>query len=634
MFVFSDVVVNDGRWHEVVFIVTNNQSHVTVDGSETYNSSRLHSREITGLLQRASVLAGNSVFKGCLDNVRIGGLLLPFVDYYNGTLNVSHVTPLKPHFNATIRGIQLGCHGDDVCAMSPCVRGVCGDVWNQFTCACPEGWAGNVCNLTANMTCAHSPCVNGTCYNLTHVNVSTIENQVSDVGFDMFGCNCTAGFEGKRCENDTKECASGPCQNGGTCTELHLNYSCSCATGFMGRNCQINIDDCADNNCTNNSTCVDGIASYNCSCVDGFNGTFCELDIDECANTPPYGPCNATGTRSCNNTKGNFACDCKQGYFGALCQYDPSLTCEIRAPCKNGGNCSDNATAFSCSCPAGYNGTLCEFDIHECAELPCMNNGTCIDSHVNKSYFPGYECQCTVDYTGKQCEKLIDLCNEYPCKNNATCERLAYNEYRCNCTEGFGNVNCSGLLENCPPNRCNSGVCIPLIDSYVCQCNRSYTGRNCDSLINKCDSNPCQNGGTCNVRENSFVCSCGLEWVGEQCEFENRCSPNPCENGASCIVNPQFGNFSCVCPDEFTGQSCETQLTSSPPVAKESRVSPYLISGVVVAGLVAISLFILLILALRKRAGNGTYSPSKEEGQAGRVELDSILKPPPLERLI
>ena len=318
MFVFSDVVVSDGRWHDVVFNVTNNQSHVTVGGSETYNSSRLPSREITGLLQRTSVLVGNSVFKGCLDNVRIGGLLLPFVDYYNGTLNVSHVTPLTPHFNATIRGIQLGCHGDDVCAMSPCVRGVCGDVWNQFTCACPEGWAGNVCNLTANMTCAHSPCVNGTCYNLTYVNVSTNENQVSDVGFDMFGCNCTAGFEGKRCENDTKECASGPCQNGGTCTELHLNYSCSCATGFMGRNCQINIDDCADNNCTNNSTCVDGIASYNCSCVDGFNGTFCELDIDECADTPPYGPCNATGTRSCNNTKGNFACDCKQGYFGAI----------------------------------------------------------------------------------------------------------------------------------------------------------------------------------------------------------------------------------------------------------------------------------------------------------------------------
>ena len=150
-----------------------------------------------------------------------------------------------------------------------------------------------------------------------------------------------------------------------------------------------------------------------------------------------------------------------------------------------------------------------------------MNNGTCIDSHVNKSYFPGYQCQCTVDYTGKQCEKLIDLCNEYPCKNNATCERLAYNEYGCTCTEGFGNVNCSGLLANCLPNSCNSGVCIPLMDSYVCQCNRSYTGRNCDSLINKCDSNPNNcNKGTCIDGIDSFTCSCTSGFTGKFCDSD------------------------------------------------------------------------------------------------------------------
>ena len=45
-------------------------------------------------------------------------------------------------------------------------------------------------------------------------------------------------------------------------------------------------------------------------------------------------------------------------------------------------------------------------------------------------------------------------------------------------------------------------------------------------------------------------------------------------------------------------------------------------------------LFVLLVIVLKKRTSNGTYNPSKEELEAGRVELDSMLKPPPPERLI
>ena len=333
VFLFADdrVKVNDGKWHSVVFNITGNQSYVTVDGSSTFNSSRPSNGGITSLLLDTPVVVGGSVFKGCLDSVRIGGLLLPFVDYYNNTLNVSHVTPLKPHFNVTTTGLQSGCHSDDVCGPKPCERGLCSDIWNQFTCTCPEGWAGLICTLRANMTCAHSPCVNGSCYNATDVDMATNQSQVSDVGFDMFRCNCTPGFEGKRCENATDECVPNPCQNGANCTDLYLNYTCTCVSGYTGRNCEINIDDCASSNCTNNSTCNDGIDSYNCSCLEGFNGTFCELDIDECDVMKPHGPCNATGTVNCSNTVGGFDCNCKQGYFGEFCEYDPTQSCEKKS---------------------------------------------------------------------------------------------------------------------------------------------------------------------------------------------------------------------------------------------------------------------------------------------------------------
>lgn len=46
------------------------------------------------------------------------------------------------------------------------------------------------------------------------------------------------------------------------------------------------------------------------------------------------------------------------------------------------------------------------------------------------------------------------------------------------------------------------------------------------------------------------------------------------------------------------------------------------------------SLFVLLMMARKKRATRGTYSPSCQEYCNPRVELDNVLKPPPEERLI
>lgn len=37
------------------------------------------------------------------------------------------------------------------------------------------------------------------------------------------------------------ECASNPCQNGGTCTDMLNDYSCSCSPGYSDKNCQTGI---------------------------------------------------------------------------------------------------------------------------------------------------------------------------------------------------------------------------------------------------------------------------------------------------------------------------------------------------------------------------------------------------------
>ena len=37
---------------------------------------------------------------------------------------------------------------------------------------------------------------------------------------------------------DINECSSGPCANGGTCTDEACGYICDCEPGFTGTECQ------------------------------------------------------------------------------------------------------------------------------------------------------------------------------------------------------------------------------------------------------------------------------------------------------------------------------------------------------------------------------------------------------------
>ena len=41
---------------------------------------------------------------------------------------------------------------------------------------------------------------------------------------------------------DIDECASNPCQNGGTCNDGINAYSCDCVPGHAGDNCEIGND--------------------------------------------------------------------------------------------------------------------------------------------------------------------------------------------------------------------------------------------------------------------------------------------------------------------------------------------------------------------------------------------------------
>ncbi len=78
-------------------------------------------------------------------------------------------------------------------------------------------------------------------------------------------------------QNEISECASAPCQHGGSCNELLNGYTCSCPGGYSGLLCQNEINECASSPCQNGGSCTDGINGFTCSCPGGFSGLLCQV---------------------------------------------------------------------------------------------------------------------------------------------------------------------------------------------------------------------------------------------------------------------------------------------------------------------------------------------------------------------
>ena len=86
----------------------------------------------------------------------------------------------------------------------------------------------------------------------------------------------------------------------------------------------------------------------------------------------------------------------------------------------------------------------------------------------------------------------------------------------------------------------------------------------------------------------------------------------------------------CRCPEGWEGEFCHLEVAIS-----DMKVVVIVGSLVGLMLLVAlVGLFIFLMMAKKKRATRGTYSPSRQEFYSPRVEMGNMMKPPPEERLI
>ncbi|XP_077420985.1 lactadherin-like isoform X2 [Vanacampus margaritifer] len=123
----------------------------------------------------------------------------------------------------------------DYCEVNNCHNGatcVTGVGEEPFICICPDGFAGDTCNLTETGPCSPNPCKNdASC----QVIAPTRRGDV----FNEYICNCRPGFEGAHCQTNVNDCANRPCKNGGICRDLDGDYSCQCPSPYVGKQCHL-----------------------------------------------------------------------------------------------------------------------------------------------------------------------------------------------------------------------------------------------------------------------------------------------------------------------------------------------------------------------------------------------------------
>ncbi|CAL4154580.1 unnamed protein product, partial [Meganyctiphanes norvegica] len=392
-------------------------------------------------------------------------------------------------------------------------------------------------------------------------------------------------------------CYEHECQNDGYCANPADVYSCSCYEGFTGSRCEVNIDECIGNECQNGATCVDGINQYTCACLPGYEGTFCEEDIDECLNNP----------------------------------------------CQNGATCYNEIAKFVCECTEEFIGETCsELKAKNCTNLMCTNEAACTDIYNDIGMADDYSCSCRFGYDGKNCENSIDFCT----RNTINCEHgscdLTFQEpggWECNCDPGWESEYCERDIDDCASNPCyNGAICVDKLLDYECQCPESWEGTHCEIDVDECIKDPylCANGGQCINFDGGFDCKCDDLFCGQTCILDNPCINYNCSDHGICMsfcdqeLNSENQTMpDCVCEEGWTGDFCEIEDSLDLNLA--------IIIGAVVGLMLVIAivgLVVFLMMAKKKRATRGTYSPSRQEFYSPRVEMGNMMKPPPEERLI
>ncbi|XP_069348667.1 sushi, nidogen and EGF-like domain-containing protein 1 isoform X2 [Eulemur rufifrons] len=531
---FQTVLITDGKFSFTIF---NYESIAWTTG--THASSGGNATGLGGIAAQAGFNAGDG-----RRYFSIPGSRTADVAEVETTTNVG--VPGRWAFRIDDAQVRVGgCgHTTSVClALRPCLNGgkciddcVTGNP--SYTCSCLSGFTGRRCHLDVN-ECASHPCQNGgTC---TH-------------GVNSFSCRCPAGFGGPTCETAQSPCDTQECQNGGQCQAESGSAVCVCQAGYTGAACETEVDECSSDPCLNGGSCVDLVGNYTCLCAEPFEGPHCETGSQRVPDACLSAPCQNGGT--CVDADQGYVCECPEGFMGLDCRDGIPNSCE----CRNGGRCLGTNTTL-CQCPPGFFGLLCEFEV---TAMPCNMNTQCPDGGYCMEYGGSYLCVCHTDHNARH--SLPSPCDSDPCFNGGSCDAQD-DSYTCACPRGFHGRHCEKARPHlCSSGPCrNGGTCKEAAGEYHCSCPYRFTGRHCEiGKPDSCASGPCHNGGTCFHYIGKYKCDCPPGFSGRHCEIApSPCFRSPCVNGGTC--EDLGSDFSCHCQAGYTGRRCQAEVDCGPP---------------------------------------------------------------------
>ncbi|NXY41066.1 CRUM1 protein, partial [Ceuthmochares aereus] len=546
-------------------------------------------------------------FKGCLQDLQLNSHQIQFFPDENSSL-------LQELNGTHIGNLVNGCISDNTCKSEPCQNGGrCIVTWNDFHCSCPANFTGKFCE--ERVWCESDPCPEAT----TCVDVAAGYVCLANATFDGYAAiEFTTNTSVMRTlsslrldfrtrdedavllwaveEVDSLQIAI---KNSSLLVNIRSGNSIE-GVSFLS---QKSITDGAWHTVSMSMEEPSALSSRWLVCLDGsvnttLQGSAGNLDFLK-SNALIVLAENFTGCLGQVMIGGIYLPFASHLPYPQPEQFQQSSRRTIQlgctganvcasSPCLNAGTCEDLFNSFHCACRAGWEGPLCEANIDDCQSSPCVH-GDCVDAVAD------FQCECFRGFIGKKCNINVDDCVRHQCLNGATCVDGVYG-YSCKCPPQYSGPRCEWPF---PPEQCgknftclNGGKCVSESWGANCTCKPGFTGRNCQININECDPNPCQNGGTCQDSENKFECLCSASYMGERCD-----------------VN----------------QPVWAHLSNSSVVGAVGAAGAALLLAVVAVTAIAMK---------RRRATQGTYSPSRQEKDGARVEMWNVIKMPPTERLI
>ncbi|XP_038051955.1 neurogenic locus notch homolog protein 3-like isoform X4 [Patiria miniata] len=326
----------------------------------------------------------------------------------------------------------------DACNDNPCSNGgTCvlqPDTDPYFSCQCPEGSTGDLCqNVAPSNPCNSNPCQHGgQCW------FSTVAGQ------EQYTCICPPGYEGKNCgiSKNTRdpgahetsrettgfgasECIDIPIlqccpflpynqtvsPNPFQLTETHdelmeffeLSYhflTPSCHPDAQRVLCTILNPQCPEIDTTGQSgDDLTTLLDFQLPCR-----SVCREVHDSCLSNLP------SQLRREFEVFGNFCYSLPESKEESVCfqssrqetPYEEPVGCRS-SPCENGGACLELNDIIRCRCPRGYGGQTCAYELPSpCSPSPCLNGGIC--KVGRDSLIPRFTCECPAPYVPPYCD--------------------------------------------------------------------------------------------------------------------------------------------------------------------------------------------------------------------------------------